>query len=735
MTTPARVIRVPSGEIPPELAARSPFAGLDICAEAGWLLPPDAHRSNFDEDIWDNRAMVDAPRTLTKGQRIWDFSTIINPRWRLTAKELIFAMAVPQHPAVLALPDANRTPNKPQSCYSLVKEVGNWLNWLTEQGVEHLEDVLQEHCDAYQEVRSYYTRHESLAHRKIQASSQAGALRPVKYLGWYTGLFTSEGYRRGFVPWGKTVIADVVGRDSTEGNRTPPVPDSVFQPAVAAALFLVETLGPLVANLVDFSHRQDTELPAAGSFRKWSAERRQRFLDRLDWHAREKVPFPRLEEKYIKNRLKSGWQADDPLLEVNLRRVLQESIAAAYLSKPLMDHVRPYWVAAAEAAGVGEEYGRDAALVARVDDPQVLVPWTPPISRSGVRDLQIVVLSACRVVVAALSGMRASELAELTPQSTLPPITVSGGTQRFKLASKLVKGQVLGGVDEEWVVLEPAYRAVELAARLSRAGDDEAVFAGAAMDWAYKRFRDWVNSPAGQRLGLPRIPEGPVNGRMLRRTLSLMLAHRPGGLLAAKIQLKHVSVVTTEGYAARPGGAQGTLLAEMRKAEKDHHLQLTADAYHDWREGRLPSGVGARDLIHAFEHIDKELADNSPGPAVVLESDRRLENLLRQQAKFLHVQTANYCWFRDPAKALCLKLAGTPEADKPLAGMCDSSRCAQATHHPCHRPVWASKGETVQVFLGNPRTPKGEKMRLTPELDRVVRVLAEIDAASAAGGN
>ncbi|MBT2480774.1 hypothetical protein [Streptomyces sp. ISL-94] len=107
---------------------------------------------------------------------------------------------------------------------------------------------------------------------------------------------------------------------------------------------------------------------------------------------------------------------------------------------------------------------------------------------------------------------------------------------------------------------------------------------------------------------------------------------------------------------------------------------------------------------------------------------------MRQQAKHLHVQAANYCWFRDPSKALCLKLAGTPGADRPLAGMCDSARCPQATHHPCHLPVWQSQAANHKVFLAKPRFPKGEKTRLMPELERAQRVVDEIIAASAAGG-
>jgi hypothetical protein len=115
---------------------------------------------------------------------------------------------------------------------------------------------------------------------------------------------------------------------------------------------------------------------------------------------------------------------------------------------------------------------------------------------------------------------------------------------------------------------------------------------------------------------------------------------------------------------------------------------------------------------------------------VVLDNERRLEMLLRQQSKSLHLQTANYCWFRDPSKALCLKLAGTPTATAPLAGLCDAARCPQATFHPQHRDVWASSAATTTTFLGNPRLPAGEAARLRAEHDRAQHVVAAIDAAT-----
>ena len=62
--------------------------------------------------------------------------------------------------------------------------------------------------------------------------------------------------------------------------------------------------------------------------------------------------------------------------------------------------------------------------------------------------------------------------------------------------------------------------------------------------------------------------------------------------------------------------------------------------------------------------------------------------------------------------------------------MCDSARCPQATHHPCHRPIWAQQAATTKTFLGSLGvTRKTERARLQADHDRAQRVLAEIDAA------
>lgn len=709
---------------------KSPFAGMNVCAGAGWDMLPDGPRPLFDEDLWPLTG-VKFPKGVRSNVKRLDFTGIINPAMRLTAKEYIFALVVPDHERVLALPDARREPYRPESAFNFTVQLVRWMNFVTEQGLSSLNEVMQEHCDVYRDIRSVRTRKNRRGTGPITPATMLTILRPVVDLAAYRELFTMGSYRPDFTPWPGHTVSDVAGWQTYAIPSTPPVPDDVFQPTVAAALYLVETLGPLVAEEFErmLAVRADT---SDSKPRDFAAKHQAAVEAALQWHLHEHVPLVSLDARHVTRRLNRGWRPDDPLLHINVGHFYGKVTGTRYarMTDQVVEQFRPLLEPVAAKVGAAGEFGRDAQLVPRSDDSQLMVPWTLPLTGDEVRSLQFVLLAACRVLVAALSGMRAGELDELTADSPQPPVTVSGGTQRFKLGSKLIKGQEFGGVAEEWVVLEPAWRAVKVAARLNQAQGGQRAFARSPMDFLHKKLREWVNSPAGQRLGLAPIPAGPVNGRMLRRTLALSLAHRPGGLLAAKIHLKHVSVVTTEGYANRPGGSQGNLLAEVEREQDKHHLTLTKEAFEDYRAGRMPAGPGARELIKAFEHIDAQLKDHEPGTAVVLEAERRLENLLRQQSKHLHLQTANYCWFRDPHKALCLKLAGTPDATKPLGGMCDSARCPQATHHPCHLPVWQSQVGTGKVFLANPRFPKGEKKRLEPEVERAQRVVDEIMTAA-----
>ncbi|MGW5317893.1 hypothetical protein [Nocardia thailandica] len=308
------------------------------------------------------------------------------------------------------------------------------------------------------------------------------------------------------------------------------------------------------------------------------------------------------------------------------------------------------------------------------------------------------VKTASHLLIVALSGMRQSELREMHAGCRVPPTEVGPGLKRYKLASRVVKGKHpgethlpqrhvpggmgrqraeveadaagdaagadlggrgLGGVADDWVVVREAHQATEVAEALLGPGakPGDPLLSSPLDRTRYTTFRRWVNSAAGQALGLAPIP-GTRHARMLRRTLALEIAYRPSGLLAAKVQLKHLSVVTTEGDANRPGGAQAKFLAEVNAGETERNKDLILADYRRYQAGQLPSGPGARDLIAFFTGVDGRLARASTHPNV-LGSDQEIRALLSERAEVLHLGVANYCWFTDPSKALCLKLAGT----------------------------------------------------------------------------
>jgi hypothetical protein len=594
-----------------------------------------------------------------------------------------------------------------------------WLRWLAGSGVQRLEEVTQEHCDRW----LHHRRGEDAA-----ASSVSNEVTAIKDLARYTELFTADRYTAGFMPWAGKTATQVAEADWAGENKTPPVPDSVMRPALRAGLYLVDTIGPRAAALAEklTAHRQS---------RTKRRTRCDEYTGLLGRYAGQGEPLPELDRHFVRGRLKAGWDPDDPLLRVGFRE-LAHDLGAEQFPAAGIRQCREAAESAVAQVGVAPRWARRAALVQRADDAGQ-IPWTMPLTAQQVDDLTLTVFNAALFTAAVLTGMRSSELMELTGDSCLPPEEVTPGLFRYRLASQLIKGQPWGGTADEWVVIEPAYRAVELAIRLTRAKtwlsapqSRESLFGRCNLGKRFRALRKWVNSPAGARLGLEPIPDGDITGRMARRTLSLELAHRPHGLWAAKVHLKQVSVSTTEGYAARPGGAQGRMHAEMKREEQAHKLALTKAAYQAYRDGRMPAGPGARTLIAAFGHVDAELEKLDATPATVVPTDRHVELLLKKRAATLHIQPANYCWFTNPARALCLKLAGTPAAGQPLAGMCDAARCPQATFHPEHREVWADCATTTEVFLGSPRIPAGEKKRLAAEHDRASQVVAAIDQAA-----
>jgi hypothetical protein len=712
---------------------RPVFAGACICATAGFPLPQDAARPVFEDDIWDFAMVTGLPRMSSRpGQCRLDFTRIRNPRWRVLAKEYLLALMAPGHEQVRVLPHAYRVPRSFATCHRRLRDLSTWLNWLAGEGICSLSEVTDRHCEAFRIRHSQNADDQAGPGSGPAAKLTASLVTTIIDLAFYGELFSADCYPPGWRPWaGKAAIA-VSGAKPAGENKTQPVPEEIIGPLLAAALYITGTLGAHLPGLRrQVRQRAQENLARTGRGALGGRHHDVAALAAvLDQHITEGRPLEKASDANLASRLAAGLDPGDPLSVVSLEALARQAGIWSFKSERYAPLLRDKLAQAVAAVGVEHAWGRGAALVDTATGGEQ-VPWTLPVGEQTVRHLGDYATTACIIVIAAVSGMRASELAELRVGCRRQPQEIAPGMFRHRLASKIIKGQPFGGTDDEWVVIEEAYQAVALTENLhADPAEGDPLFTADVFHLRYKRLRTWVNGPAGQRLGLNPIPEGQVNLRMLRRTLAIELAYRPAGLLAAKIHLKHISVVTTEGYAARPGGSQARLLAEIGEHEQRRNLDVLAAEYRNYQNGVRPSGPGARELTDYFTTLDGKLTDARTGPGAVA-TDQQLRNLLARRAQTLHLGPANYCWFTDPAKALCLKLAGTPDAGKPLIGMCDSARCPQATHHACHRPVWAQAAASSKVFLGSiSRSQKAERARLEAEAARAQRIITEIDAAA-----
>jgi integrase len=716
----------------PSTQPRSPFTGADICHEAGLALPDSTSRPVFDDDLWDFTDVVGLPVQMALYRRRFDFTTIDDRRWRLVVKELILALLVPNHDAVVRLPRAYRTPLHLTSCYNRLYEAGRFFGWLDQRGITTLAALDTHLCEEYLAFRRYVIDSHGAVVGEQSPGVRRAAAQIIVDLVDYRDLFTADRVPADLRPWGGATASAVAEMPcGRQGNKTPAVPGDVLQPMLAAALHLVQILGPHIVELNEQIHRIDRAWATkAPGLRHGSPAMVDDINKLLADHQATGTPLPMLEEHDVNRRLTAGWDTNDPLLPVSTGTLARQAGYVQLWTK-FMPALRKPLTDTLNAVGIEKIFGRNAAEAPTTDDA-ILLPWTLPLHRSEAVALIGIARTAAIVALAAASGMRASELMELRVGCRRPVEEPIPGLKRYRIASKIIKGQVLGGTDDEWVVIEPIHRAIEL---LEQLHDDprDGVLLLSRFNFRvrYLWFRAWVNSPAGARLGLTPIPDEPVTLRMLRRTVALEMAHRPGGVLAAKLHLKHIAAATTEGYAARPGGAQAELLAEVNKHEADHKLQLVLDEFRNYQQGILPAGPAARSLTDFFATVDADLNTESTAAPKIQRNDRDILNLLSKRAKALHLGPANYCWFTDPSRALCLKLAGTPTADRPMIGMCDSARCPQATHHQHYRPVWAEHAERTKTFLGQlGKTRTTERARLQAEYDRALRVITNIESAT-----
>jgi DNA-binding Xre family transcriptional regulator len=287
---------------------RSVFASADICREAGLTVPDGTPRPVFEDDLWDFTAVVGLLNQMAKVSRRFDFTAITNVRWRLVAKEQIMAMLAPRHEAVMPLPRAYRTPLHLLTAFGRLAELTRFLNWLTTQGLTNLGDIGTDSREAYLAHRRYLLDDNGQVVGERSPATRRAAAQTVVDLVNHRELFSLDRVPEDLRPWkgaAPSVIAEMprgVGQ-----NKTAPVADSVLQPMLAAARYLVDTLGPHAIDLIKQVRDAD---------RRWSHTRGDHILTStlpteeltrlLADYERRREPLPLAAEHTIRDRLAAG---------------------------------------------------------------------------------------------------------------------------------------------------------------------------------------------------------------------------------------------------------------------------------------------------------------------------------------------------------------------------------------------------------------------------------------------
>ncbi|MGH9067203.1 MAG: hypothetical protein ACRD0J_06905, partial [Acidimicrobiales bacterium] len=198
---------------------------------------------------------------------------------------------------------------------------------------------------------------------------------------------------------------------------------------------------------------------------------------------------------------------------------------------------------------------------------------------------------------------------------------------------------------------------------------------------------------------------------------------RPHGVVAGKVHLKHLHVLTSEGYYGRANASLAAFHDQIEAEAAKARLQAAKERYLAYLDGGGVAGGARRTLSRHFEEIATEMATFQ---GTTLEADRHLEGLLADRLGKLHIGTVNDCWFIDPAKALCRNGNDAPAAPRPNA--CVGDRCANAVVTRVHLPVYLASHEQVVRLRRSPKVSEFEKERLAAEQVRLERVIEAVEA-------
>lgn len=674
----------------------------------------------FADDTWDLSVAV-FRKNVKPSECLVNFGPIVDPIRRLTAKEFIYSVLNVQ------LRGSGRR-SRPKSVLTARAYWNDlmmfWRFMDSRFGPMPLSGITQSMLDAYHVAAAT----NQITGAPVSKSRVLTKLELVQRLRTYQEYFTHDYIS--IAPWDGQRLSELLDVTGYMENLTPRIPEPILAPLLNGALRYVHEFSTEIlaarreintarARLRHTGSRA-TE-PAPRLVRAWIAAQRAAGAG-VPMHARGTRMHGRLLAKQARGEVVGSWDF------VNLHRIANV-IGIGYMTLYRSRSARSLILQAVD------ELGWEGDLDSPLPDesPTTLTALRGELHGEVLLIEERMLLVACYLVVAYLTGMRDSEVHSLRAGCHSIERSRDGTIHRHRLQGRVFKRRHPEGEDVEWVAIEPVVHAIHVVTELAEVHGMAELFTlphgggrgNTVRPWRLiDAFRDHLNRLAPRHPKLPRVPdeEGKpwkFNSMQLRRTLAWYIANRPYGIVALKIQYKHVDVAVSEGYA---GTSEAGFAKEIEWARLEGRGDDLLERFRDFCDGVACGGPGAPRIEAEFSRIRAEIGGRFP---FLVADQARVRAMLLNSEAVLFVGLYNDCYFV-PAMALCQR--ETPEGKRPLPvlAICSPTRCPNSCFGPRHVEKWQSVAEEIREHLTNTRLGAPQRIALRQELERVEGVVSEI---------
>lgn len=344
-------------------------------------------------------------------------------------------------------------------------------------------------------------------------------------------------------------------------------------------------------------------------------------------------------------------------------------------------------------------------------------PWCKGLDEINLLKPLRILHAACFIFIAALTLMRASELKAIECNS----IKTRFGTPAIH--SQVFKHRNFKGDEAFWWVTEPVEKAVHVAERIVSSGRLFSLknLEGRGQDFDHNHnIRAFVeyHQKNADRFGLPQLQDTRIAAHRLRRTMAIVTANQPNGIIALGITLKHnatqnIANIVTMGYAAETNGWEKEFRTATQKANAAH---LVADWSRQKEDTLIAVGPGQKTYKSGLDRVTTRLE------SIQFTSERQVRDLLRDEFSTIELGMFNHC-LGDPEKAKCLigKSAEQKELGPTLSD-CMRASCPNSVITQEHLPLWENREREIKVILKDKRIAERHRIRLESELKEISKV-------------